>query len=313
MEKLLDLEEIVLLPSVRNLGECDAIPDKLPLITPPEVVDMNNYGLWKKNGIEPVFPIDELKNNLDFRLKACTHMFTEFTPEEIIKIFLDGRNRVPKNSLLMLYMSVENVGSPGIYNLCKGLKSIYGKQVSIMLGDLRVPEQLEEFTKIGVDYVVFSSKNLFDTNDFFFYPVGTLLIEIEKLRTKNSLYPQWSKVIIKDINGIENIIKALALGADYVMPVLHNIIEAAGKTYYKYDGDDDKKRGEYIEIDQEKGVRPAVGQFRNISRSSFSWRVLDTSLETWIDKFKHASKRVWTFVGATTWGELRKNVHYGRI
>ena len=304
MEKLLDLEEIVLIPSARNVGECEKIPDNLPIITPPEVVDMKNYGLWKKNGIEPIFPIDELKNNLDVRMKACTHMFTEFTPEEIIKIFLEGKNSVPKNSLLRIYVSVENVGSPGMYSLCKGLKQLYSKQVTIMLGDLRVPEQLEEFTKIGVDFVIFSSKNLFGnggSGDFFLYPEATLLMELQKLKTKNSLYPQWSKIIIRDINGIENIIKALALGADYVMPVLHNIIEAAGDTYNKVDG-------EYV-----SATEPSVGLYRNSTTSTYTWRIIDTTMETWVDKFKTASKISWTFAGATSWSEFKKNIRFGRI
>ena len=247
MEKLLELDDIMLVPAELNPGHQESKNDyslkdpidgtvSLPIFTSPmeAVVNETNWKVWQDNGIRPILP---RTSDIGIRLEGCEYIFSAFSLSEIRKNFLEYR-RTSQNAFRICIDS-GNGHDAEVLNVAQELKRLYGNQVNVMAGNIANPKVYIDYCKAGVDYVRvgMSSGSLVDRDKYgFYYPMASLILDIQGLRKTACVGLKLTKIIADGgIGDKVDIIKALALGADYVMigRQFARMAEGAGKMYRK--------------------------------------------------------------------------------
>lgn len=241
---MLDLENIALLPTEINAGTTMvgkfnfAVPDvepSLPIFTSPmdSVIGNNNWKVWSDNGIRPVMPRTE---PIEVRLDACCVIFAAFSKEEVKQYFIMASRR-SINSQFRICIDSGNGHDTEVLNIGRELRRLYGPQVLIMGGNIGNPKTYIDYCKADFDYVRvgLSSGSLVDSSKFgFTYPMASLLIDINGIKNTTGVALKQTKIIAD--GGIEShadILKCIALGADYVMigREFAKLVEANGEIY----------------------------------------------------------------------------------
>jgi putative N-acetylmannosamine-6-phosphate epimerase len=119
-----------------------------------------------------------------------------------------------------ILVDIANGHMSKLHSLCKKFVELnsYNKH-KLMVGNIANPKTFEELSKIGVDYVRVGigggSGCLTSANIGVHYPMGSLVNECFKIKEQNG----YETKIVADggFKNYDDIIKALALGADYVM------------------------------------------------------------------------------------------------
>lgn len=360
MEKLLELEDIALYPAELNNGyqlgkynygvldDLDKITS-LPIFTSPSdsVVDKNNWRIWSKEGIRPVLPRTE---NIDIRLDGCQYIFTAFSLPEVKEHFISRGKRNSSNQFRVC-IDCGNGADIEIFNISQQLKKIYGPQINLMAGNIGNAKTYIDYCKAGIDYVRvgISSGSLVDYSRYgFYYPIAQLLIDIIGIRNTSCIGLRQTKIIADGgVNSIVDILKCIALGADYVMcgRQFVRLIEAAGDI-----GRKDEKSDTYNMISREEAVNllselgPKEAKLKRLycgnttyeeqakrdgysnvddwmdggcktkpSDSRTEWVSVTSTLKAWIsdmyDKFNYA----FAMSNAVDWKTYKQNIKYGRI
>lgn len=219
----------------------------LPLFTAPmdSVVNKENANLFLQNHIYSIIPRTEpLEVRLEYSRKSYwvayslqefEDVFCNFDPnraEDEIK-FTNWYNCSFMTSYALI--DVANGHMKKIYDLVEKAKQLAQElnyKLIVMVGNIANPETYKIAAKAGVDYIRCSIGTGFScitaTQTSVYYPVASLINEIYKIKKSmtDSLYlsgVQYDDIklpkIVADggIRGYADIIKALALGADYVM------------------------------------------------------------------------------------------------
>lgn len=225
-EILYSLRDISIIPSVvseiESRSECDPtcfdITRKkkgfLPLITAPMscVIDEDNYKEYDELGISVIIPRTVSSKR---RIELMTKYFCAFSIKEVEDIL---EFPVPAKSVRYhVLIDIANGHMKKQIELGKKLKDKFGSNVVLMGGNIANPETYKEYEGAGFDFVRVSVGNgnscLSSTQTGVHYPLASLLDDIRKIRFTGSC-----KVIADGgISGYSDIIKCLALGADYVM------------------------------------------------------------------------------------------------
>lgn len=250
--------DVIIKPAViseiEHRKQCNPFYDDgfLPIFTAPmsSVVNTYNFDLFEQNHIHSILPRNiDFKTRLDYSLK---NKWAAFSLQEFEEYFCNEKNiesyiNFQKKALI----DVANGHMKKIYDLVKISKSFYGSSIQIMIGNIANPLTYIECVNAGVDYVRLSigsgSCCITSSNLGVHYGIASLIDEVYKIKTEiasnNEKYDINTLPKIIADGGIRNysdIIKALALGADYVMVggLFASLIESAGKTYIeKLDGD----------------------------------------------------------------------------
>lgn len=243
LEPLFDFDDLLIEPAVlskinsrseinpRNLWRM------LPLMTAPmdTVVDENNFHLFKERGILPVLP--RVQNpNKDW---VDTDIFLSYSLQDFEKIFLQNKIYVPDGSRILALIDVANGHMESLYHLAKDAKKMYGYSMCLMVGNVANPKTFEEYCKIGVDLIRIGIGNgngcLTTVQTGVGYPMASLIEECYNIKK----YGDYRSEIVADggFKKYSDIIKALALGADYVMlgSILNKCLESAGETNKRKD------------------------------------------------------------------------------
>jgi IMP dehydrogenase/GMP reductase len=245
-------------------------------------------------------------------------------------------------------LDVGNGHDSWVFELASKLKSIYGKQIILMGGNIENPESYVNYSKSGFDFVRIgmTSGSLVMKERFGFnYPMASLILDTCQVREKSKTVGIRPINIIVDggISSFADITKCLALGADYVMMgrELVRILEAAGTVY-------DKKRSpEGIEkIDEilksndlsERELKDLNlvrlysgnttldtqrirGGYNNNSEitnpkvvdSKSIWVPVTRRLDSWLDDFKEHVRYSFMMSNSRSWKEFKNNIKYGKI
>ena len=194
----------------------------LPLFTAPmsTVVNDENIDFWIKNKIIPIIP-----RNIDIVKRRNYMLFDNYwvalSLTEAKELFIDNNYLATAK----ICIDVANGHMKQLIDLCSQIKNKYGDKVIIMTGNIANPSR--------IDYVRCSvgsgSGCLTAPNTSVHYPIASLINECSKLKNDNFL-----KIKIVADGGIRNygdVIKALALGADYVMigSVFAGLFESAAE------------------------------------------------------------------------------------
>lgn len=228
-------------------------PNMYPVIAAPmdSVISDWNWEYFLKNGISPIIP-----RNIPWqkRLELCGTVFCAFSLVEAEGIFLRRQTQLPDYPRFFVLIDIANGHMKKQIELGYQLKKMYGDHIVLMGGNIANPKTYEFYDKAGFDYVRSGIGGgagcTTSTQTAIHYPMASLIDEITKERYK----PGMSKVIAQrknqgrckviadgGIKSYSDIIKCLALGADYVMMgfTFSKMIESAGALI-------DKKTGEIV-------------------------------------------------------------------
>lgn len=361
VQDLLELDDITLIPSPKNNGwrgiesinyltsdvVSRSIQDSLPLFTSPmnSVTDKNNWRTWLGSKINPVIPRTE---DLESRLNLCSQVFTAFSFSEAKEFFLDQDRRYLQQQFKVC-LDVGNGHDSWIFELGRQLKSKYGQQIILMGGNIENPETYVDYSESGFDFLRLgmTSGSLVMKEKFGYqYPIGSLLLDTALVREKARNARRTRPIYLIADGGVRcfsDIIKMLAIGADYVMigKEFVKILEAAGRVFSK------KRTEEGIETIEEilryndlperelkdleltrlylgnttletqatRGGYSDPSQITNpkIIDSKSIWVPVTRRLDSWVDDFKEHVRYSFMMSNARNWQEFKNNVKYGKI
>lgn len=228
------LIEPIVLSNIKSRSEINIknVYGYLPLMTAPmdTVVGENNFHLFANQGILPVLPriINPSSDHFD------VNMFLSYGLDDFKKIFLDNKIYVPDGSRIMALIDVANGHMMELYEMAKMAKTMYGYSMLLMIGNVANPKTFLEYCKIGVDMVRVGIGNgggcLTTMQTGVGYPMASLITECNNMRNDDG----YKTEIVADggFKKYADIIKALGLGADYVMlgSILNKCLESSGET-----------------------------------------------------------------------------------
>jgi len=249
-----DLNDIVIVPAegsdVNSRSECfpyrtfNLDTTFLPIMAAPmdTVVSTDNYNAFLNYGIIPCLPRGINLNNVPIDKRYYFQAFgLNQIEEQLDYIFHDGDIDL-RRGLDKAFWNYPNVlidmANGHMNKLADIVKEIKRKfpDISLMVGNVANPETFANLAMSGADYIRISIGTgagcTTAANVSINYPMGSLIEECHQLRVSLGL---WNTHIVAD-GGMKNysdIIKALALGADYVMmgSTFNKSIESAGFNY----------------------------------------------------------------------------------
>lgn len=209
--------------------------DMLPIMTAPmdTVIDINNASEFIWNNIYAITPrgtyTDEptLTNNYK---KWYSYGLDEFE-----KKFLPYKHRATLNGNHYALIDVANGSMKRLFETVKLAKEIYGDRLCLMIGNIANPRTYAQYASIGTDYVRCGIGGgqgcLTSVQTGVGYPMASLINECSILKTTMG----FTTKIVADggMNKYSDIVKALAIGADYVMlgSMLNKCLESSGGYY----------------------------------------------------------------------------------
>ena len=221
--------DVTIVPSIisniEHRSEC--IPwdedGMLPLFTAPmnTVVSEDNFKLFEENHINAILPRTA---PLDTRKFYSTKgRWAAYSLKEFSDVFCNEDDKLPTTHKLKALIDVANGHMKIIFDLARKAKSIYGNDIILMGGNIANPKTYEEYARAGFDYVrcgigggcgCISSSQL-----GVHFPMASLIDEIATLKKEIEEDYRYLPKIIADggVRNYRDIIKALSLGADYVM------------------------------------------------------------------------------------------------
>ena len=242
------LQDISIMPAcvteINHRAECNPYNDnnKLPIFVAPmsSVIDLNNAKIFAFNKLNVVIPrtID-----LEDRLNVCEEYFIAVGLNEfentILTLNLEDRKPIK------ICVDVANGHMKKLIDLCKYAKNRFRNKIIIMAGNVANPLVYYDYAYAGIDYIRLSigsgSACTTAANAAIYTPMASLIdecVSIKKIveRDRNN-YKSVPKIIADGgFNNYDDIIKALALGADYVMcgKIFAQCEEACGEKLQKF-------------------------------------------------------------------------------
>jgi NAD(P)H-dependent flavin oxidoreductase YrpB (nitropropane dioxygenase family) len=192
-----------------------------------KVIDETNVEIFEQNNINICLPrhvkYEQLKND-DY--------FYSYGLDEIIEL-LDKKTQLPKRVLI----DVANGHMLKLWNTAKYIKETFGDKIELMVGNIANPDTYRKYCEIGVDYIRVGigggSACTTSANVSIHYPMASLIEECAYIK---GAYDKPTKIVADGgFKNFSDIIKALALGADYVMlgGVFNKTLESCGDNFLK--------------------------------------------------------------------------------
>lgn len=257
--------DLTIVPSeisnISSRSECNPFIKEnfLPIFASPmaSVVNIDNEQTFLENGIIPIIPrnIANLEKNREQTLECVNNqMWVALSLKDFVNLFIDYyAERVGDfRTHYFIVVDIANGHMKSLYDKCikaKELARDNGYKLTIMTGNIANPQTYEwlcenavytnkdgyketaiDFIRVGIGG---GSGCITTSNVSIHYPQATLINECKKIKddfTKRFVRKFPSIVADGGIRNYDHVIKALALGADYVMigSVFAQCIESAG-------------------------------------------------------------------------------------
>ena len=312
------------LPKYTNQHKYGITNERYPIFAAPMscVVDENNWKEFVVNGITPVIPRTV---NYNTRLSIMKDTFVAMSLKEF-QTTIDDKNNFYTTAYICV--DIANGHMTSMMESCKKAKITYGDKIEIMAGNIANPKTYDLYAKSGIDYVRLGigSGNVCTTaaNTGVHYPLGSLIYNCNERRNRikqsnNSAYITVPKLIADGgFKNFDQIIKALALGADYVMlgDLLARTFTACGKMYdtpnpgYCCDKELTKEEAmlgnkqvfrEYYGMSTKK-AQMEMGKTEEECRTSegiVKYLPVTQHLDKWLDNFAHYLKSSMSYCNCT--------------
>ena len=221
------LDDLSIVPtissSVESRSDCNinvkGITDrlKLPIFTAPMscVVNEFNYNIYENFDIISILPTTV---NKSLRLKLMTKQWVAFSLTEIEDLY-EKKEFTKYIDTCYICIDCANGHMIKLLEICKEIKTYYKDKVIIMTGNIANPKAYEVYNSIGIDYVRVGIGGgagcTTSVNTGIHFPMASLIFETYKIKEK----VKGKTKIIADggLSTYGQMIKAFALGADYIM------------------------------------------------------------------------------------------------
>lgn len=226
--------------NIKSRSEC--VPfysnQKLPIFASPmsAIVNVENFHIWEMNGITPVLP-----RNIDYNIRydyLRQGKWVAFSLTEFENIFIKNDDFFEEVSVIPhVLIDVANGHMQHLIEMCAYVKKCWGDNIVLMAGNIANPETYRDYCEAGIDFVRCSigsgSCCTTASNTAIHYPIASLIDEINTIKCNRISNNQFTTKVIADggIRNFSDVVKALALGADYVMigGLFNSILESAGE------------------------------------------------------------------------------------
>jgi IMP dehydrogenase/GMP reductase len=300
--QLLGLHDVCIVPAVTtrivSRKECSPYYSKglLPLATAPMdcVIDESNWETFANAGILTVLPRTV---PLEVRKHLMVKTFVGMSQTEFIEIFCcqDSANEIAtvlkENDLkAKVCIDIANGHMQTLLDLCAIAKDTFCERLVLMVGNIANPMTYVEYAKAGIDYVRVGigtgSRCTTSANTGVHFPMATLLDLIRRIQESDSL-PYYPKIVADGgFRNYDDIIKAIALGADFVMcgRFFAECEEACGKTTVTSEGVVEREYyGMSTKIAQMKMGKESLRTSEGISRTVKVTHTLAQKIENFKD------------------------------
>lgn len=309
---LYSLRDISVIPAVsttiKSRKECNPFrksiegkKDWYPLIASPmdSVLDDTNWNFYWENKISCIIPRTV---SLEKRLELCSQVYCAFSLKEARAYFLESQpSNIENVAKFFVLIDIANGSMQEEIDLGKNLRHILGDKISLMGGNVGNPATYLLYDAAGFDFlrIGVGSGNgcLTSTNTSIHFPYASLISEISEMKYR---YHSSCKIIADGgMSGYSDIIKSLALGADYVM--CGRIFAQAAKTPDEV-GATLTYRGMST-----KGAQVAMG---NTNLKTAEGRTLEVTkeytLSGWVENFDSYLRSAMSYCDARSLREFRE-------
>jgi IMP dehydrogenase/GMP reductase len=318
----LDFNDLLIVPketsTINTRSEIDPYTNgMLPLITAPmdTVISKDNIELFLENNINICLPRN-ISSDYGFKSYSVTQM------SELLK---DKNNKLKTDYYLI---DVANGHMESVLNLTKKIKK-HNPKIKLMVGNVANPETYKLLSEAGADYIRVGIGNgggcLTTQNTGIGYPMASLIKECYEV--SSTLNKPAYIVADGGMQTYSDVIKALALGADYVMlgSILNKALESAGDNYIF------KK----IKVSQETAETlyklglPIYKKFRGMSTKEVQkkwgatklktsegvvrFRKVEYRLNKWVENFEDYLRSAMSYTNSKTLKEFIGNVELVEI
>ncbi len=323
--KKFDFKDITLIPekissiSSRNEININTKNATIPIMVSPmdTVVSEKNYQIFLDMNLEVCLPRELKVDNND--------VFTSISLTEFESIIYEYKINgiIPKYKKILV--DIANGHMLKLFDLCKTFVNEIKTNHELMIGNIANPSTYELFAELGVDYVRVGigggSGCLTSANTGVHYPMASLISECSQIKTNRG----YNTNIVADggFRNYDDIIKALALGADYVMlgGILNKSFESCSPIYlfkfiplnktlskliwnnkflrkfmYK------KFRGMSTKEVQKKWGKEKLTTSEGISK----YNKVEYTLDKWIENFKDYLKSAMSYTNSKTLEEFKE-------
>lgn len=338
-KQLFDFDDILIQPAeITHIDSRSLIntrySDYLPLMAAPmdTVVNQENKEIFRALGIRPVLPRISNPDNT----YVSSNEFLSYSLTDFERIFLD-KTPERKYKKMFALIDVANGHMENVYEFAKSAKIKYDDDLILMVGNVANPDTYYKFASINVDYVRIGIGNgagcLTTQQTGIGYPMASLIEECSNIKTKKfymgNCNPFETKIVADGgFQKYSDVIKALALGADYVMlgSIFNKALESAGETNY---GDElinqySVKALEMFNADMEltkvfrgmstKEVQRDWGKEKlTTSEGVVRKHKVEYTLSQWVDNFEDYLKSAMSYTDKKTLPEFIGKVQYNFI
>ena len=343
---LFDFDDILIEPemhtSIRSRKQVDAVDEKqmLPLFTAPmdTVINEDNVNVFNDNKIYGIIP-RKANAGLD-HISTDYKIWYSYGLDDFKKIFIDNDINLRLGEKAFVLIDVANGHMNEVKDLVANSKEKYGRSLVLMVGNCANPITFLSLSQAGADYVRMGIGNgagcLTTVQTGIGYPMASLIHETVKIQKEREITTK----IVADggFKKYSDVIKALALGADYVMlgSIFNKALESCGETYEgnkKYDswtepGDKVDQYSIDVLLQFEAG-RKFYKKFRGMSTKEVQKSLGKTELKTsegiskmqpveytltgWIENFTDYLKSAMSYTDCLTIGEFIGKVRFNKI
>lgn len=229
---LFDFDDILIEPSVlSNISSRKKInpyyDGHLPLMTAPmdTVISNKNAQIFQDNGIVTIMPRNTKQ---EFGLGN----FYSYGLDEFIELYITSKKTIKDHDYVLI--DVANGHMDKLYFAAYEAKKHYKDKLVLMIGNVANPQTFDQYCRIDVDYIRIGIGNgggcLTTVQTGVGYPMASLICECHN---KKSTHKYKTKIVADGgFKKYSDVIKALALGADYVMlgSIFNKALESAGET-----------------------------------------------------------------------------------
>lgn len=343
---LFDFDDILIEPEMHtgilSRKKIDPFDEKqmLPLFTAPmdTVINMDNYEVFNSHNIYSIIP-----RKIEYELSdvSLNHkVWSSYGLGDFKRLFIDNQANIPLGQKAYALIDIANGHMKIVKELLEQSKEIYGRNLVIMVGNCANPLTYLSLAQSGADYVRMGIGNgagcLTTVQTGVGYPMASLIHETAKIQQERNLHTK----IVADggFKKYADVIKALALGADYVMlgSIFNKALQSCGETFEenkKYDsGTEPGDRVDQYSADvllQFQAGKKFFKKFRGMSTKEVQKSLGKSDLKTsegiskvqpveytlsgWTENFKDYLKSAMSYTDCLTLGEFIGKVRFNKI
>lgn len=320
---------------VRQRGIVTEPVDILPIFVAPMtcILNKDNFDKFRSNSVVPIYPIWH-NESFEERMNIANGGWIAVTLEEFKHYFNDCRaNKNVSPEYYKILIDCAQGHMKELYDCVRTAKKEYGDKLTVMIGNIANPKAYLECCKAGVDYVRVGigggSGCTTSVQTGFHTSLPWLLSKINKIKYDsylrcqcNSTYaapytfseyiathPEYTITkIVADggINSFSKAIKALALGADYVMmgSSFAHCEEACGEFNERLSS------RHYYGQSSELGQLDRFGKVKSPSEGTDMWIPVYTTLKELLKKFENTLRSAMSYGNSHTLKEFIGDIQY---